>query len=106
MNMMTMMRKAKEVQEKMQKIQEEMANLEVMGTAGGGLVSVVLNGTGAMKAVKIDSSLLKSDEIEVLEDLIIAAHNDSKTKITTTMAEKTKSVAETLPIPPELKLPF
>ncbi|ETS07594.1 YbaB/EbfC family nucleoid-associated protein [Bartonella henselae] len=105
-DMMNMMKKAKEMQEKMQKIQEEMANLQVTGTAGGGLVSITLNGKNAITAIKIDPSLLKPEEIEILEDLIMAAYNEAKTKIEIAMQEKTKSMTAGLPLPPGFKLPF
>ncbi|CDO39637.1 nucleoid-associated protein [Bartonella henselae] len=105
-DMMNMMKKAKEMQEKMQKIQEEMANLQVTGTAGGGLVSITLNGKNTITAIKIDPSLLKPEEIEILEDLIMAAYNEAKTKIEIAMQEKTKSMTAELPLPPDFKLPF
>ncbi|GAA5105897.1 YbaB/EbfC family nucleoid-associated protein [Bartonella jaculi] len=105
-DMMSMMKKAKEMQEKMQQIQEEMANLQVIGIAGGGLVSVTLNGKNTITAVKIDPSLLKPEEAEILEDLVMAAYNEAKTKIETAMEEKTKSMTAGLPLPSGFKLPF
>ncbi|MGF7157542.1 YbaB/EbfC family nucleoid-associated protein [Bartonella heixiaziensis] len=105
-DMMSMMKKAKEVQEKMQKIQEEMANLQISGVSGGGLVSVTLNGKNTITAIKIDPSLLKPEEAEILEDLVMAAHNEAKTKIEIAMEEKTKSMTEGLPLPSGFKLPF
>ncbi|MBX4335482.1 YbaB/EbfC family nucleoid-associated protein [Bartonella raoultii] len=105
-DMMSMMKKAKEMQEKMQKIQEEMANLQVIGTAGGGLVSVTLNGKNIITAIEIDPSLLKPEETEILEDLIMAAYNEARTKIEIAMEEKTKSMTAGLPLPPNFKLPF
>ncbi|MCZ2203378.1 YbaB/EbfC family nucleoid-associated protein [Bartonella sp. A05] len=105
-DMMGIMKKAKEMQEKMQKLQDEMANLQITGTAGGGLVNVTLNGKNAITAIKIDPSLFKPEEAEILEDLIMAAHNEAKAKIETAMAEKTQSMTAGLPIPPGFKLPF
>ncbi|EJF81385.1 DNA-binding protein, YbaB/EbfC family [Candidatus Bartonella washoeensis] len=105
-DMMSMMKKAKEVQEKMQQIQEEIANLQVTGIAGGGLVSVTLNGKNTITAIKIDPSLLKPEETEILEDLIMAAYNEAKTKIQMAMEEKTKSMTAGLPLPSGFKLPF
>ncbi|WP_375610539.1 MULTISPECIES: YbaB/EbfC family nucleoid-associated protein [unclassified Bartonella] len=104
--MMSMMKKAKEMQEKMQKIQEEMANLQVVGVAGGGLVSVTLNGKNTITAIQIDPSLLKPEESEILEDLVMAAHNEAKAKIEMAMEEKTKSMTAGLPLPSGFKLPF
>lgn len=105
-DMMGMLGKAKEMQAKMQAMQEEIAALEATGNSGGGLVSVTLSGKGVMSALKIDPSLLKEDEAEILEDLIVAAHNEAKTKIETVMAEKTQALTAGLPLPPGFKLPF
>ncbi|WP_279100174.1 YbaB/EbfC family nucleoid-associated protein [Bartonella apis] len=105
-DMMGMMKKAKEMQAKMQAMQDEMANIQETGTSGGGLVSVTLTGQGTVSAIKIDPSLVKTDEVEILEDLIMAAHNEAKGKIENTMAEKTKEITAGLPIPPGFKLPF
>ncbi|PYE89273.1 YbaB/EbfC family nucleoid-associated protein [Phyllobacterium leguminum] len=105
-DMMGMLGKAKEMQAKMQAMQEEIAALEATGNSGGGLVSVTLSGKGVMSALKIDPSLLKEDEAEILEDLIVAAHNEAKTKIEAVMAEKTQALTAGLPLPPGFKLPF
>ena len=72
-DLMGMMKQAKQLQEKMQAVQEEVAAMAVDGAAGGGLVAVTTNGKGDMKSVKIDPSLLKPEEVEILEDLIVAA---------------------------------
>lgn len=105
-DMMGMMKKAKEMQAKMQAMQEEMVNIQENGTSGGGLVNVTLTGQGTIQAIKIDPSLVKPEEVEILEDLIMAAHNEAKAKIENTMAEKTKAITAGLPIPPGFKLPF
>ncbi|AGF75363.1 YbaB/EbfC family nucleoid-associated protein [Bartonella vinsonii] len=105
-NMMNMMKKAKEMQEKMQQIQEEMANMQAIGSAGGGLVSITLNGKNAIIAIQIDPSLLNPEEAEILEDLIVAAHHEAKIKIEMAIEEKTKSIAAGLPLPSGLKLPL
>ncbi|RCL00715.1 MAG: hypothetical protein JSC189_001070 [Candidatus Tokpelaia sp. JSC189] len=96
---MDMIKKAKEMQ-------EEIANLEVTGSSGAGLVNITLNGQGNIKAIKIDSSLMKPEESEILEDLIIAAHNEAKAKIETAVAQKTQGLTAGLPIPPGLNLWF
>ncbi|ENN94212.1 YbaB/EbfC family nucleoid-associated protein [Bartonella bovis] len=105
-DMMSMMKKAKEMQEKMQQMQDDLANLQITGTAGGGLVSITLNGKNTISAIKIDPSLINPEEIEILEDLIMAAHNEAKAKIETAITEKTQSITAGLPIPPGFKLPF
>ncbi|WP_297323381.1 YbaB/EbfC family nucleoid-associated protein [uncultured Bartonella sp.] len=105
-DMMGMMKKAKEMQAKMQAMQDEMANLQETGTSGGGFVNVTISGQGTMSAINIDPSLAKPEEIEILEDLIMAAHNEAKAKIENTIAEKTKAITAGLPIPPGFKLPF
>ncbi|WP_375681337.1 YbaB/EbfC family nucleoid-associated protein [Bartonella sp. AP60NXGY] len=104
--MMSMIKKAKEMQEKMQKIQEEIANLQAVGTAGGGLVNITLNGKNIITAIQIDPSLLKPEEAEILEDLIMAAYNEARTKIEVAIEEKTKSMTAGLPLPSGFKLPF
>ncbi len=105
-DMMGMLSKAKEMQAKMQAMQEEIAQMEVSATSGGGLVSLTLLGKGTLTGLKIDPSLLKEGEGEILEDLIIAAHNDAKAKLEAMMAEKTQALTAGLPIPPGMKLPF
>ncbi|WP_193177801.1 YbaB/EbfC family nucleoid-associated protein [Oricola nitratireducens] len=105
-DIMGLMSKAKEMQEKMQAMQAEMETMTADGTAGGGMVTVTLNGKGALQAVKIDPSMFKEDDVEILEDLIIAAHNDAKAKIEAIIAEKTQEMTAGLPIPPGMKLPF
>lgn len=105
-DLLGLMGKAKEMQAKFEALQQEIAALEASGTAGGGLVSVTLGGKGEMKALKVDSSLFKEDSVEILEDLILAAHNDAKTKVEAVMQAKTQELTAGLPIPPGMKLPF
>ena len=105
-DLLGLMGKAKEMQAKMQAMQEEIAVMEASGQAGGGLVSVTLTGKFEMKALKIDASLFKEDEVEILEDLILAAHNDAKAKVEQIMQQKTSELTAGLPIPPGMKLPF
>ncbi|GAA0596600.1 MULTISPECIES: YbaB/EbfC family nucleoid-associated protein [Paenochrobactrum] len=105
-DMLGMMKQAKEMQAKMKVMQEEIANLETTASSGGGLVSVTLSGKGTLSALNIDPSLMKEGEGEILEDLIIAAHNDAKAKLEAQMAEKTQALTAGLPIPPGFKLPF
>ncbi|EJF91274.1 YbaB/EbfC family nucleoid-associated protein [Bartonella tamiae] len=105
-DMLGMMKKAKEMQAKMQEMQQEMANVQEIGASGGGLVQVTINGQGQIVNIQIDPSLVKPEETEILEDLIMAAHNEAKTKIEAKMAEKTQEMTAGLPIPPGFKLPF
>ena len=100
------MGKAKEMQAKFQAMQEEIAAMEATGQAGGGLVKVTLTGKFEMKALDIDPSLFKEDDVEVLEDLILAAHNDARAKVEQAMQEKTQAMTAGLPLPPGMKLPF
>ncbi|MXN66841.1 YbaB/EbfC family nucleoid-associated protein [Rhizobiales bacterium] len=106
MDFMKMMKQAKQLQEKMGTLQEEVAQIEVTGTAGAGLVTVTLNGKSEMKGLKIDPSLAKEDEVEILEDLIMAAFNDAKAKAETAMQEKTQELMGGLGLPAGMKLPF
>lgn len=103
-DLMGMMKQVREMQSRMQQMQEELAALEVSGQSGGGLVTVTLTGKGDMKRVRIDPSLLKPDEAEIVEDLIIAAAQDAKTKVEAALQEKMQSVTGGLPIPPGMKL--
>jgi DNA-binding YbaB/EbfC family protein len=105
-DIMGMMGKVKEMQAKMETMQAEIAALDVEGKAGGGLVTVRMNGKGEMLGLKVDPSLFKEHEVEILEDLIIAAHKDAKDKAEAIAAEKTRELTAGLPIPPGMKLPF
>jgi hypothetical protein len=99
-----LMKQAAELRSKMEAMQAELERLEVDGTAGGGMVTVRLSGKGEMKSVKIDDSLIKPQEKEIIEDLIVAAHADARRKAEGLVQEKMKSVTGGLPLPPGLKL--
>lgn len=103
-DIMGMMGKIKEMQERMGRVQEELSELECEGQSGGGLVKVTLNGKGEMRKVSIDPSLMKPDEAEILEDLIVAASQDAKSKTEVIAQEKLAEVTGGLPIPPGMKL--
>ncbi|MDF2120058.1 YbaB/EbfC family nucleoid-associated protein [Roseiarcaceae bacterium H3SJ34-1] len=105
-DIMGLMKKAQEMQSRMQDMQAELERTEVEGLSGGGLVRVTLTAKGAMKGVAIDASLLKADEKEIVEDLILAAHEDARKKAERAMEEKMKSITDGLPLPPGMKLPF
>jgi DNA-binding YbaB/EbfC family protein len=99
-----MMKQAQEIQGRMQRMQEELAALEVSGQSGAGLVKVTLNGKGEMRSVKIDPSLLKPDDAEIVEDLVLAAFQDAKGKVEGEMQKRMQEVTGGLPLPPGLKL--
>jgi nucleoid-associated protein EbfC len=99
-----LMKKANELQAKMEALQAELDHVEVEGMAGGGMVTVKMSAKGEVKAVHIDPSLMKPEEKEVTEDLIIAAHADARRKAESTLQEKMNAIAGDLPLPPGLKL--
>src|SRR4051812_28136360 len=99
-----MMKQAAQLQSKMQTMQAELDGIEVEGTAGGGLVTVTLTAKGDLKGVKFDDSLMKPEEKEILEDLLVAAHADARRKADDVMQEKTKALMGGLPLPPGMKL--
>ena len=103
-DLMGMMKQVKDMQERMQRLQEELGAIEVTGAAGGGLVSVTLTGKGDMKRVRIDPSLLKPEEAEIVEDLIVAATSDAKAKVEAQVQAKMAEVTGGLPLPPGMKL--
>lgn len=105
MSFSNMMKQAQELQGRMQEMQAEMESMECSGTSGAGLVTVTLNGKGDMRGLKIDPSLVKPDEVEILEDLIVAAHNDAKSKMEAKLQDKMKDITGGLPLPPGMK-PF
>lgn len=105
-DLLGLMGKAKEMQAKFQAMQEEIANIEVTGQSAGGLVSVTLSGKFDMKSLKIDPSLFKEDDVEILEDLLLAAHNDARARVEQEMQARTAELTAGLPMPPGMKLPF
>jgi nucleoid-associated protein EbfC len=105
-DIMGMMKQVQAMQSKMQDLQAELERIEVTGTSGGGLVTVTLTAKGEMKGVAVDPSLLKAEEKEILEDLLVAAHNDARTKGEALVQERMGALTAGLPIPPGMKLPF
>ncbi len=105
-DIMGIMKKAQEMQARMQDMQAEMENTLVEGQSGGGMVKITLTAKGVMKGVSIDPSLLKQDEKEIVEDLILAAHEDARRKAEQVMESKMKDMTAGLPLPPGMKLPF
>lgn len=104
-DMIKIMKQVQEMQSKVASAQEELANLMVEGQSGGGMVKVSMNGKGEMRGLKIDPTLLNPAEAEMLEDLILAANADAKSKAEAAAQEKMKDVTAGLPIPPGLSLP-
>ena len=100
------MKKAKQMQENVAKAQSALSEIEIDGNAGGDSVKVVLNGKGDMKAINIDPKLVSENELEILEDLIVAAHNNAKSKVESRVAEEMSKVTGGLKLPPGFKLPF
>ncbi|MAM68445.1 MAG: YbaB/EbfC family nucleoid-associated protein [Rhodospirillaceae bacterium] len=105
-NLGNLMKQAQEMQAKMQEMQDRLAEIEIDGTAGAGLVTVTLNGKGDMRGLKIDPSIFSSGDAEVVEDLIVAAHNDARVKSEQRMQEEMSKVTGGLNLPPGMKLPF
>jgi DNA-binding YbaB/EbfC family protein len=103
-DLMGMMKQAQQLQAQMQKMQEQLAAMEIDGQAGAGLVKVTLNGKGEMRRLNIDPSLMKPDEREILEDLVVAACQDAKSKVEAAVQTKMQEMAGGLPLPPGLKL--
>ncbi len=103
-NIGKMLKQAQEMQTRMAELQESLGALEVEGAAGGGLVRVTLTGKGAMRRLSIDPSLVQGDEVEMLEDLIVAAFNDGKAKVEQLVQERMAEVTGGLKLPPGLDL--
>ena len=104
MDLMKMMKQAQELQGRMQKMQEELTGLEVEGQSGAGLVKIKLNGKLDVRGLKIDPSLIKPEDAEMLEDLIVAAFQDAKAKAEAAVQVKMQEVTGGLALPPGLKL--
>ena len=101
---MGLMKQAAELKTKMEAMQAELDRIEVEGTAGGGMVTVKLSAKGELKGVHIDGSLMKPDEKEIVEDLLVAAHADARRKAETLLQERVKSLTGGLPLPPGFNL--
>jgi len=105
-NLGQMMKQAQAMQAKMAEMQEKLGQLEVSGQSGAGMVTATLNGKSELRALKIDPSLVDPNEVEVLEDLIVAAVNDAKAKVEAKVAEEMRQVTGGLDLPPGMTLPF
>lgn len=105
-DIMGMMKAAGEMRSKMESLQAELAEMVIEGSSGGGLVTVMLSGKGDMKGLRVDPSLFREDDVEVLEDLIVAAHADARARAEEAMQSRMSELTSGLPIPPGFKLPF
>ncbi len=105
-DMFGLMKQAQAMQQKMADLQGELENVTVEGQAGGGMVRVTMTAKGAMRGVDIDASLLQPSEKEIVEDLIVTAHEDARRKGEAMVAEKMQAITAGLPLPPGMKLPF
>ena len=105
-NLGQMLKQAQQMQARMQEMQERLAAVEVTGTSGGGMVTVTLSGKGDVKKIKLDKSIVEPNEVEVLEDLVVAAFNDAKNRVERQVAEETEKLTGGLKLPPGMKLPF
>ena len=105
-NLGQMMKQAQEMQVKMAEMQEKLAHLEVTGTAGGGMVKVTMTGKNEMRRIEIVPDLTGRENLEMLEDLIVAAVNDARTKVEVRVTEKMSEMTGGLQLPPGFKLPF
>lgn len=106
MDIMNLMKKAQEMQAKVGEMQTELESITVEGSSGAGLVTVEATAKGNITSLKIDPSLAKADEMEILEDLVMAAFNDAKTKAEAVAQEKMQSLTGGMSLPPGFKLPF
>lgn len=104
-NLGQLMKQAQEMQSRIQDMQARLAEIEVTGQSGGGMVSVTMNGKGEMRRVKIAPALLDGGEAEVVEDLVVAAGADAKSKADARMAEEMHKATGGLPLPPGFGLP-
>ncbi|MGY9054233.1 MAG: YbaB/EbfC family nucleoid-associated protein [Alphaproteobacteria bacterium] len=105
-NLGNILKQAQNLQSRMGEVQEELRDMEVEGQSGGGMVKAVLNGKGEMRSLSLDPAIVDKDDVGVLEDLIVAAVNDAKTKADAVSQEKMGALTQGLPLPPGMKLPF
>jgi hypothetical protein len=105
-NLAGLMKQAQQMQSKMQEMQAKLEAMDMVGESGAGLVRVTLNGKGDMRGVEIDPKLIDPSDAEMLQDLIVAAHRDARTKIEAMMSSEMQKVTGGMPLPPGMKLPF
>jgi nucleoid-associated protein EbfC len=105
-NIAGLMKQAAQMQQKMEELQTKLSEMTLEGAAGAGMVTLTLNGKGEMKGVRIDPKLLDPNDVEMLQDLLIAAHADAKRKTEAMAAEEMQKLTGGLNLPPGMKLPF
>ncbi|MCB1885513.1 MAG: YbaB/EbfC family nucleoid-associated protein [Geminicoccaceae bacterium] len=105
-NIGNMLKEAQKLQTRMQEMQQQLADTEMEGQAGGGMVTATLNGKGEMRRIKIDKALVDPEDVETLEDLVVAATNAAKAKIEAYVQAEMGKITGGLPLPPGMKLPF
>ena len=105
-NLSGLMKQASQMQAKMREMQAKLEAMQLEGNSGAGMVTVTLNGKGEMRRVKIDPKLADPAEMEMLEDLIVAAHADARRKIEAAATEEMQKMTGGIDLPPGLKLPF
>lgn len=105
-NLGNLMKQASQMQAKMQELQAKIEAMTMEGQSGAGMVRVVLSGKGELRSVAVDPKLADPGEMEMLQDLIVAAHADAKRKIDAAMAEQMSAITGGLQLPPGMKLPF
>jgi nucleoid-associated protein EbfC len=105
-NLGNMMKQAQQMQQRLAEMQENLGTIEVTGQSGAGMVTVTLNGKGEARRVKLDKSVVDPNDVEMLEDLIVAAFTDAKSKVESQLAEETQKLMGGLKLPPGMKLPF
>ena len=105
-NLQEMMKQAQAMQSKMAEMQNRLGDIEVEGQSGAGMVKVTLNGRGEARRISVDKAVVDPNEVEVLEDLLVAAVNDAKSKVEAAVQAETQKLTGGLKLPPGLKLPF
>ncbi len=105
-NIGQIMKQAQQMQQKMAELQNQLADLELTGAAGGGMVQALMNGKGELRRLEIDPALVNADDVAVLEDLVVAAVNDAKSKVESRVQEEMQKLTGGLALPPGLTLPF
>lgn len=105
-NLSGLMKQATQMQKKMEEMQAKLESLEIEGSSGAGMVSVTLSGKGELRSVRIDPKLADPNEMEMLQDLLVAAHAEARRKMEATAAEEMQKVTGGLNLPPGMKLPF
>ena len=99
-----LMQQAQAMQQKMQELQAQLERMEIVGTSGAGMVKVTVNGKNETRRIEIDPSLFRPEDKGVVEDLIVAACNDARTKVEQTVQEQMRTITGGLPLPPGFKL--